>query len=280
MDTKHNHGKLKEMQEVKYLEKISGVKASDIIEIIEEGLESDTIEKIENQSLSHVNCDKIEFNQLRIFIQPIVSLKSGETIGAEALIRHNDKHITADKIIQNMIDTNRIAEFDLRVLSTVCKNKLWETLGVERININISGKSLEDSSLSDNIEKILREYSALKHVTIELNEETGFDSYIVVNNIEKLHKLGVELSLDDFNVSLSWISTVSKFNIKELKYRYTIKSRIDGVRTVAMLAKSLHNRLIVENIPDTYILDNLKEIGVEVVQSYLTGKPEYALDMI
>ena len=284
MYTMHNHGKSKVMQDLDTLTKLSGIEVSELEEVVNEGIEESSEQDIANkngkQSLSHIDTNWIQFDQLRIFIQPIYSLQENRAIGAEALIRCQDTSLTADKIIQNMVDTKRTRELDLQIIETICENKLWRKLGIARININLSADTLNTDGLWADIADILKRHRAIDYVTLEINEDTAFDSLVVIENISKLVNTGVQLSLDDFNVSLGWISNVNKYRIKELKYRCSVKTKISSLKTVARLAKAMNVRLVVEQIPDTYRLDDLKLLDIETVQSYVTGMPEYALDLV
>lgn len=257
------------------LESACGLDRGEISEILFEG-----IRYTDDESSGNKPVEYIKFEDLIIYTQPLFSLKDDKPIAAEVLIRSCDNRVTAEEVLTNMKKTNRIHELDLMIIEKVCSSRLWEKLGVQRVNINLSAETLEMHKIAYIIVYILKKYNAINNITLELNEDTLYYSDVVMRNIQAMVDSNIQISLDDFNVSLGWITVINKYGIQELKYKYNDNTELRRLKTLETIASALRIRLVIEKVPDNMAMNELKNLDIDIVQSYITGRPAYALKLV
>ncbi|NET54549.1 MAG: diguanylate cyclase, partial [Merismopedia sp. SIO2A8] len=105
----------------------------------------------------------LEREELVVYYQPQVDLKTGKISGAEALLRwHHPQRgiIKPDKFIPIAEETGLIIPIGEWVLQAACKQtKIWQDAGFHclRVAVNLSGRQFSQIDLSQKILQILRE---------------------------------------------------------------------------------------------------------------------------
>ena len=103
------------------------------------------------------------------------------------------------------------------------------------------------------------------------------------NTIEALKRLGVKLLLDDFGTGYSSLSYLKRFPVDALKID---RSFIDGlgdeaedsaiVEAVVGMARALDIRVVAEGVETERQVACLRELGCELAQGFLFGRPREA----
>ncbi|MFC3908891.1 EAL domain-containing protein [Legionella dresdenensis] len=167
------------------------------------------------------------FTNQEFFIkyQPIISLETGNIIGAEALLRW--QHPTKGLILPlNFIPTaeesgliNSIGEW---VFNEVCKqNKIWQNTGLPAIKtaINVSGIQFQQEHFIEFVQNCLSENRLNANaIELELTESTIMtDKKQNLQTLKQLHELGINLSIDDFGTGYSSLHYLKEFPVSKLK---------------------------------------------------------------
>lgn len=211
--------------------------------------------------------DAMEKDQLMMYYQPQLDLKSGKVIGAEALIRwwkpdqskEGGHFISPAEFIPIAEQSGLIVPIGEWVMKTAVATAMeWKKAGHEiRIAVNVSGAQFYQSDIVAFTSKILRE-SGLPPQMLEMEvTESVFmeDIQHTIAILQNLHSLGVELAIDDFGTGYSSLSYLRQFPIDRLKIdqsfiRNALQNPDDAAiaRTIVALGHSLNLKVIAEGV--------------------------------
>ncbi len=232
----------------------------------------------------------LERREFSMHYQPIISLKDGELIGFEALLRwHNQKRgsVPPDKFISIAEDSGLIVPITQWILGETCNQIVeWQNLAGSHnnliVSVNISGKHFEEGSLVKDVEKALK-VSGLKpsSLKLEITESTAMENAEqTIKILNKLKKIGVQLSMDDFGTGYSSLSYLHRLPFDTLKidrsFVYSVGDNGENseiLQTIILLAKNLKMRVIAEGIETEAQLALLQNLGCDFGQGYLMAKP-------
>jgi len=245
-------------------------------------------EKGKKGSLENDFSEAIKQEQFTIHYQPIIHLSTNKILAAEALIRwdHPTKGILLPQdFIPIAEQTEYITAMGDLVLNQVCRDyKRWKSKGLSdiRISINISSMQFLQDNFVENIGKVVKGYGLNPDfLIIEILERYAIDDYdLMVSNIQKLRRLGIQVALDDFGTGFSSLEYLSKLDVDIVKLdRYFVKS-LPGNRTNVIiienlihLAGDLKLKVIAEGIETADQLAFLKKLNCYAGQGYLYCKP-------
>lgn len=99
--------------------------------------------------------------------------------------------------------------------------------------------------------------------------------------IDVLHGMGCEFALDDFGSGLSSFATLKTLPMDYLKIdgsfiRNLAADSVNQAMVAAMveLSRSLHFRIVAEQVEDQSSLDLVKTMGIHFVQGFIIGRPQ------
>ncbi|UBF26400.1 EAL domain-containing protein [Kovacikia minuta CCNUW1] len=232
----------------------------------------------------------LERQEFQLHYQPIVSLESQKITGFEALVRwcHPERGLVAPgEFIPVAEETGLIIPLGNWVLQEACRQmRYWQqefsAADHLTISVNISGKQFSQANFTPQIQQILQETGLdAKSLKLEITES------ILMDNVEsttasllQLQALGIQLSMDDFGTGYSSLSYLNRFPVSTLKIdRSFIQSvdtdteKLEIIRTVIMLARSLGMDAVAEGVETAQQLARLRELHCESGQGYFFSKP-------
>ncbi|GBO56501.1 diguanylate cyclase/phosphodiesterasewith PAS/PAC sensor [Pseudanabaena sp. lw0831] len=231
----------------------------------------------------------IDRNEIRVFYQPLVNLKSGKIVGAEALARwqHPDLGlIMPSKFIPVAEQTGLILRLSEVILYSVCDQmRSWRESGINYgfIAVNLSGQHFRpDTNLIEFVRKILQETNTEPdHLELELTEGIIMqNAEYTIQVLSQLQEIGVKVAIDDFGTGYSSLSYLKHFPVNILKIdRCFIQDittdRHDATISLAIidLAHSLSLKVIAEGVETAEQMQFLKEHGCDQFQGYLFSPP-------
>lgn len=243
---------------------------------------------IGNTELEKALALAIDHNELQLYYQPKIDLKTGKIIGVEALIRWikpDGTIIKPDSFVPIAESSHLIGKISEFVLNEGCRqNKLWQKMGYPNIVMSINFTST-DFYQNDLREKVLDALgmSGLdpQWLEVELTETLALsDIDFAVAQMNKLRDLGVKLAMDDFGTGYSSLSYLQILPITLLKLDRSFITDIQHdniayeiVSAVIRIAKSKRIETIAEGIENTGQEDILRQAGCDYGQGYLYGKP-------
>jgi len=228
----------------------------------------------------------LERDELMMFYQPKVDLKTGRFSGAEALLRwrlpgHGD--IPPSQFIPLAEENNMIQVIGEWVLNRVCADYHRFTERVAnpgRVSINLSLKQLRQSNFITRCKSVFRRHDVSPTCfELEITETTLMvDPQRTVKLLNELHAMGLHLSIDDFGTGYSSLSALQQFPIGTLKIdqSFVRDAAIDSddatiVRTIIDMGKALNVEVIAEGVETEEQLNFLRSRGCHYAQGRLFG---------
>lgn len=235
----------------------------------------------------------LERQELLVYYQPQVDLKTGQIVGAEALVRwqHSERGLVSpDKFIPIAEETGLIIPIGEWVLQTACQQtKIWHEAGFSdlRIAVNLSSRQFNQIDFSHQLVSILREISLdPKYIELELTESMLVqNTEVAIRRLNALKSLGVEIAIDDFGTGYSSLSYLQQFPFNILKvdrsFIHDITKNPNNAaitRAIIEMAKSLNLKVIVEGVETEAELAFSCHHQCDVMQGYIFSRPLPAHD--
>ncbi|UTA47255.1 EAL domain-containing protein [Simiduia sp. 21SJ11W-1] len=230
----------------------------------------------------------VKNDELRLYYQPKVDLRTGKLVGAEALIRwqHPERGLmTPVDFIELAEETGLIVEIGNWVLREACRQcKQWHLAGHSNLEIavNLSPVQFTRGTLEKEVVRALSE-AALEgqHLELELTESLLLsDAENVRAQIADLRLHGVSFSIDDFGTGYSNLGYLSKFDLEALKIDQSFvrkmldsKQDLNIIIAIINIAQSLGLATVAEGVEDALALARLQELGCDLGQGYFWSKP-------
>ncbi|MHA6492280.1 putative bifunctional diguanylate cyclase/phosphodiesterase [Pseudomonas borbori] len=230
----------------------------------------------------------LEQNELEVFYQPKLCLKTGQLLGLEALLRWNHPEkgmIRPDQFISVAEETGLIIPIGKWVVRQACRmsKRLSKTgLGALQVAINLSPKQFSDSDLVGSIAAILHE-EQLDPGLLELELTEGLlleATDDTRHQLSRLKSLGLTLAMDDFGTGYSSLSYLKKFPIDVIKIdRSFIKDipqdqdDMEITSAVIAMAHNLKLKVVAEGIETAAQLAFLRRHRCDIGQGYLFDQP-------
>ncbi len=237
--------------------------------------------------------DALEQGQLNLFYQPQLDLRTGELIGAEALLRwwkpDNSKEggyfIPPVEFIPIAEQSGLIVPIGEWVLREACRSAAsWvkEKGNNIRVAVNVSGAQFHQSDLCSLVSEILEDTNLPPHcLELEVTESVFMDDMQhTIQVLQCLHGQGVELAIDDFGTGYSSLSYLRQFPIDRLKIdqsfiRNALNNADDAAitKTIVALGHSLNLKIIAEGVETRDHEEFLRVEGCDEVQGFRYSKP-------
>ncbi|HSK82886.1 MAG TPA: PAS domain S-box protein [Rubrobacter sp.] len=231
----------------------------------------------------------IEDEEFVVHYQPIVDLKTGETWGMEALVRWNHPErglLDPSEFMPVFEESGLIVPVGESVLEKAClEAKRWQKnprIPQLNLSVNLSAVQLRSAALVCTVEETLRK-TGLDPSRLSLDvTETAYIRVLEGNasSLDRLKKLGVSISIDDFGAGYSSLSYLKRLPADILKID---KSFVKGlgndledtaiVRAVIDLSHTLGIKVVAEGVEIRELVTLLAEMGCDFAQGYYFSRP-------
>ena len=226
-------------------------------------------------------------NELRLFLQPKVGLKSGRVLGAEALVRWVDPArgmVPPMQFIPFAEQTGFIREITRWMLATgVREMARWAERGQPlKLSINLSTRDLLDVDLVERVDSLLRLHDVpAGRLCLEITESAIMDDPTrALQTLQRLSELGVQLSIDDFGTGYSSLAYLKRLPVDELKidrsFVMGMERDLDDARIVRStigLAHTLGLTVVAEGVENPKLMAMLEHLGCDEAQGYGIARP-------
>ncbi len=231
--------------------------------------------------------EAISDRRIDITFQPIVNLRTLGPVFYEVLARMNSdgKLLLPGSFLRTAERFHLLPEIDRQVISKTVPHLI--ATGDLHLAVNLSGQSFADETLPDFIESCFKAADVdPSRVIFEITETAVISNLPAARTMmHRLRAAGFRFSLDDFGAGFS------SFNyLKQLVPDYL---KIDGsfipdaktdqkqwifVEMMNDIAHRLEIESIAECVEDELTLTNLRQIGVDLGQGFLFGRPQSIVD--
>src|SRR3954447_4793604 len=238
----------------------------------------------------------VENEEFVVAYQPLIDLRSGRPIGAEALVRwqHPTKGLQMpDQFIPLAEETGLITDIGALVLRDACLQAARWVRSIDPgdellVTVNLSARQLQHEGLVEEVRAALTE-SELdpNRLVLEITETMLMhDRDTAATTLWALKDLGVRIAIDDFGTGYSSLAYLRRFPIDMLK---VAREFVDGLgrdanddaitRAIVDLAGTLGLLTIAEGIETTQQQEHVAALGCDLAQGYLFARPVDA-DMV
>lgn len=230
----------------------------------------------------------IEGDQLQLYYQPVVDMRSRRVAGYEALLRWCDEDghwVSPEQFIPVAEDSGQILAIGEWVLHAACRQlQAWNRRGaaLDYLAVNLSPQQIWHRGLADELAGVVAGYGLEpRQIELELTEGVMVqDRSQMEQVIHELSEQGFRIALDDFGTGYSSLSRLKHLPISTLKID---KSFVDGVAdepddlmivtAICELGRNLGMRIVAEGIETEAQWQRLRTLGSDLGQGYFIGRP-------
>ncbi|MDK9719904.1 MAG: EAL domain-containing protein [Rhodospirillales bacterium] len=248
-------------------------------------MNSRALERLDLEASLRRAVERLEFE---LYYQPKVLLATGESIGAEALIRwrHPVKGLVPPgDFIPLAEETGLIVPIGEWAFKEACRMAtLWKQNGLLKgsIAVNLSARQLQHLNLMEAIEKALKTANGVpSSIEIELTESVVMSHPVeAIAILSELRGKGFSIAVDDFGTGYSSLSYLKRLPISALKIDRSFVMDLPGdpedsaiARTIIDLARSLEMETVAEGIETAEQAEYLRNLGCLKAQGFYFAKP-------
>lgn len=218
-------------------------------------------------------------------LQPKVSLETGKTVGAEALVRWETERglVPPDEFIPFFERNGFVIKVDLCVFEQVCALiRSWIDAGLDPlpVSVNLSPLHLRRENFLEAFEEVRRRHGVpAELLEFELTERVAFESLELLRGVvDDIHARGFRCSMDDFGSGYSSLNVLKEIPVDVLKIDRQFFSD-EGeraecvVESVVGLAKRLDMGTVAEGVETIPQVEFLRRVDCDMVQGYVFSAP-------
>ena len=229
----------------------------------------------------------VEHDELRLYFQPKIELRTGRIAGAEVLLRwqHPTRGLlTPVDFIPFAEQTGFIRWLTRWTLDrSMAQAAQWHRAGMAlNLAVNISSEDIGDSRFDSRVAALLNRHQMPPSLlTLELTE-TGFieDPARALHTLEAIAALGVGLSIDDFGTGYSSLNHLARMPVDEMKIDRSFLQSLESdpefatvVRSAIDMGHGLGLKVVAEGIETPAAANTLREFGCDIAQGFFYAKP-------
>ncbi|MCB1534238.1 MAG: EAL domain-containing protein [Rhodoblastus sp.] len=223
-----------------------------------------------------------------LYYQPQFDVTTDTIIGVEALLRWNRPGVGIvgpGAFLPQAEENGLIIPINEWVLRKACADaRIWQRDGFPafRVAVNMSPIQFRKKNVPLQVARILSETGLdPRRLELELTENIVMqDIDAVANDLRELNRLGISIAIDDFGTGYSSLSYIKKLPVQRIKIDQSFVRNMTQdpndsaiVRAIITLGRSLGLEVVAEGVETEKHLQGLREVGCEIVQGYLLGRP-------
>jgi diguanylate cyclase (GGDEF)-like protein/PAS domain S-box-containing protein len=230
-----------------------------------------------------------------LYYQPKVSLRTGQVVGAEALIRwqHPERGLLAPGVFLPDIEGHSlgVALGEWVLQTALSQIEAWADVGLHlMVSVNISADHLQQIDFVSRLRARLAAHPRVPQGTLELEvlETTALDEIdAVAAVIRECATMGVSFALDDFGTGYSSLTYLKRLPAQVLKIDQSfVRDMLDDpedraiVQGILGLARAFDRQAVAEGAETLAHCQLLLRIGCELAQGYGIARPMAADKMV
>jgi len=242
---------------------------------------------VERRAVETALWEAVSRHEFVLHYQPILDLKSGSTLGVEALIRWNHPQrglLLPAQFISIAEQTGSIVEIGQWALREACTQaQAWQLACIPFIcmSVNISAVELHTHGFVDSVRAILKETGLEPHF-LELEiAETTLQRQVqgAAAVLQKLRDIGVRIALDDFGTGYSSLSSLKNIPIDTLKIDQVLVKELAAdtsngatIQALIRMGGGLNVRVVAEGVETPEQIARLRRHGCSEAQGHYFGR--------
>lgn len=243
---------------------------------------------LSEQQLTNSMGEALLQRQFEVYYQPVVDLKTGEVVSAEALVRwnHPEKGMVSPGFFIPFFEHNGfIIKLDAYIREEVCRNIMElgrRGLNCVPVSVNVSRLEFYDPNLCRSIIDLTERYRLEPGMMrLEITESAYTDNpQQLLAAMKELQNYGFQVLMDDFGSGYSSLNMLKDVPVDILKMdmKFLENQGISGrgpeiLASLVRMAKKLGMHTIAEGIETKEQGDFLRSVGCEYGQGYYYARP-------
>ena len=228
-------------------------------------------------------------NQFEVYFHPIVDLRTGRIVKAEALLRwqHPLRGMAGEmEIIPLAEETGLIVEIGDWVFREAARwASRWQDISPDGFQVSVNMSPVQFQAEGEHIAEWLIYLQQLglsgKNIVVEITEGVLLHVDKTISDILlQFRDAGIQLSIDDFGTGYSALSYLKKFDIDYLKIDLSFVRDLETdpndralSEAIIMMAHKLGLKVIAEGVETEGQRKLLAAAGCDYAQGYLYSKP-------
>ena len=273
---------IRQADQAMYLAKQSGKNKYHIFDS-----EHDKDIRIQHENLERIH-QALKENEFELYYQPKVNMKTGEIVGAEALIRwnHPEKGLVPPLDFLPLIEEHKLSvDIGEWVINAALKQiNEWEKIGfVLHVSVNIGALQLLQGDFLERLKLILSAYPVdiASLLEIEILETSALENVAgAAHIVNECRAMGIHFSLDDFGTGYSSLSYLKRIPVATLKIDQSfVRDMLDDADDLAILegiiglAGAFKRGVIAEGVETVEQGKYLLKLGCDLAQGYAIARP-------
>lgn len=239
----------------------------------------------------HLVEEAIRTDGIEMYYQPIYSTQKKDFHSAEALVRLRDTttigFVSPEEFIPIAEKEHLILQLEELILRKICsfiRSANLQELGVNYMEINLSGNQCVQADLAEQLQNLINEYNiSPEFINFEVTETATIDNGdCLIRNMQELQSHGSTFALDDYGSGASNLKYLVEYPFEIVKLDKSIVWTHFGAtnsKTKAVLPLSVHMlremkvRIVAEGVENAEQKEELERMGVQYLQGYYFSKP-------
>ncbi|MDO4506737.1 MAG: bifunctional diguanylate cyclase/phosphodiesterase [Spirochaetales bacterium] len=231
----------------------------------------------------------LEEEEFTFFLQPKCSILDNKIVGAEALVRWNNKirgFISPGEFIPTLEKNGKVMKVDVYIWEQVCKTiRKWMNEGKKPvpISVNVSRIDIFSVDVPTVFSNLINIYNIdPKYLEIEVTESAFMDDTRILKSvIQRLREKGFTILIDDFGSGYSSLNMLKDVQADILKMDMKFfdlnssnyEKGVSIIKSVVDLSKNMKLPIIAEGVETSEQITLLKSMGLNYVQGFYYYKP-------
>jgi diguanylate cyclase (GGDEF)-like protein/PAS domain S-box-containing protein len=227
-------------------------------------------------------------NELVLYYQPQVNMRSGEVVGVEALVRwnHPERGLVSPAVFLPVIEDHDLAiELGEWVLdSALSQLAIWRAAGLAiSVSVNVGARQLQEANFVERLRELLAAHPTLGpgDLKLEVLETSALNDIDHVSRvIAACESIGINFALDDFGTGYSSLTYLKRLPATQLKIDTSfVRDMLDDPEDLAILegvlslATAFRRNVIAEGVELRAQGELLLQLGCELAQGYGIARP-------
>lgn len=240
-----------------------------------------------HESLDHIR-QALAASEFVLYYQPKVNMRTGEVVGAEALIRwqHPERGLLPPAAFLPAIENHPLAvDLGEWVIDTALTQvERWNEANLHiPVSVNVGAWQLQSGDFSIRLRTILAKHPRVRpsDLQIEILETSALQDLAHVSKIiEDCRSVGINFSLDDFGTGYSSLTYLRHLSASQIKIDQSfVRDMLDDPDDLTILggilglAKAFGRQVIAEGVETVAHGTMLLHMGCELAQGYGIARP-------
>ncbi|HOE43537.1 MAG TPA: EAL domain-containing protein [Rhodoferax sp.] len=233
-------------------------------------------------------------NELVLHYQPKVNMRTGQVVGAEALLRwqHPEQGLQMPGSFLPSLDDHPLAVDvgEWVIESALAQMEAWQAQGFDLpVSVNVCTRQLQQIDFVTRLRDILARHPQVKpsHLELEVLEASALANINGVTQIvEQCQEMGVAFSLDDFGTGYSSLTYLKRLPVAILKIDQSfVRDMLVDPEDLAVLegviglARVFHRVVIAEGVETIAHGLLLLKLGCDLAQGFGIARPMAAQEL-